>query len=309
MRTRILPAVLVVSVALLGVVVWRAVHPVSESAPVADVARVESGQASRPERPRRPQPYASRPAPALLTAEQQARRAELAEVVGRPAPLTREQVETAFAVLQEIAPTDAEQGGHVAKNAVMNALNRQAGQATNALRLYAVIYRDPAQDVVIRDYALQHVYELYAQLEAGPLRQEAVELLHAAAAQSDSSIAGTAILALARLAATDPTVPQSAVSAAAFALAENRAANASARISALQVIGQFDAPQAVPLLVQTVKDESSIPLQLSAIGALGQVGGKNEVSLLRTIAEGENARLKPAAAGALRKIEQRLGTL
>jgi hypothetical protein len=212
-------------------------------------------------------------------------------------------------LLREIHPLDDGQAGHVRKNELMNALNRQVPLPPETVNVYAAIYRDPMQNEVIRDYAIQHVYEAYARLGDAQSKGAALTLLQEAASQSDSSIAGTAILALARLAQTDATVPNAEIAATAFALARNPAANTSARISALQVIGQFDAAQAVPVLVAAVNQGGSIPLQLSALGALGQVGGKEQVPLLRAIAQGDNARLKPAASGALRRMEQRLGAL
>ena len=234
---------------------------------------------------------------------------ELQQAIAARAELNEVQLKTLHALLRAVSPEDAGQNGHVRKNALMNALNRQAKLPPDTLDLYATLYRDAAQNEVIRDYAIQHVYEAYDKLGDASQKAEAVRLLQEAAAQPGSSIAGTAILALARLAASDTNVPKADVAATAMDLARNPAANASARISALQVIGKLDEAQAVPVLVETVRAEQSIPVQLSAIGALGLVGGKDEMAMLRAVAGGDNARLKPAALAALKRIQERTGEL
>lgn len=218
------------------------------------------------------------------------------------------QVQTAFKLLREVDPRDDSPLGHVRKNELMNALNRQSTLPGVIVDLYATIYRDPAQNEVIRDYAIQHVYEAYPKLTAAKLKGDAISLLREAADESASSTAGTAILALARLAQSNASLAKDEIVTTAFDLASNPSANPSARISALQVIGQLDAQAAVPLLVQTVQNGESVPMQLSAIGALGLVGGRTEIELLNGIAGGGNTRLKPAALTALERIRERTGT-
>jgi HEAT repeat protein len=223
--------------------------------------------------------------------------------------LNPEQVGTLFQLLREVHPVDGDQNAHVRKNGLMNALNRQGTLPPEALDLYRGIYRDPAQDDVIRDYAIQHVYEAYDKLADAGQRSAAAQLLHEAAQATNSSTAGTAILALARLVERDARVSRQEVAVVAFGLARDPNSNPSARISALQVVGRLDAAAAVPLLVQTVKNEPSVTLQLSAIGALGQCGGRAELALLRSIADGDKERLKPAALKAIQRIQERAGSI
>ena len=79
--------------------------------------------------------------------------------------------------------------------------------------------------------------------------------------------------------------------------------------TALQVCARLGVKEALPLLVQTAEQGGSASLRISAIGALGLLGGKPEMALLEKIAAGENARLAPVATAALRRIRERSGQL
>src|SRR6202040_709205 len=72
------------------------------------------------------------------------------------------------------------------------------------------IYEDQVQDVVMRDYALQHFLPVYDRANT----HEKVDLQNAlwqATGETDGSIAGTSLLALLELTRTDPTVNQGQV--------------------------------------------------------------------------------------------------
>lgn len=306
MKNKVVIGVLVTAIALLAVILWprlnqdAAVGHSSKASGGTNGAKVPAHNSSEGAGTAAASPALAEPAAVAPEALK-----SLEAALAAREELNPTQVGTVFQLLREVHPLDGDQNGQVRKNGLMNALNRQSTLPPDALALYAGIYRDPAQDEVIRDYAIQHVYEAYDKLADAGQRAAAVELLREAARVSESSTAGTAILALARLAEQDAGISRTDVAVIAFDLARNPAANPSARISALQIVGRLDAPAAVPLLVQTVRDESAVTVRLSAIGALGQCGGRGEVAVLRSIAEGDNERLKPAALKAIQRIQER----
>ena len=79
------------------------------------------------------------------------------------------------------------------------------------------------------------------------------------------------------------------------------------RLNGTNLAGATNAT--LPLLVQTAEQGESASLRISAIGALGLLGGKPEMALLEKIIAGDNPRLAPVATAALRRLRERSGQL
>jgi HEAT repeat protein len=64
--------------------------------------------------------------------------------------------------------------------------------------------------------------------------------------------------------------------------------------------------QALPVIEAAAQSSETISLQISAIGALGVMGGANDISLLQNLLQGNEERLKLPARTAINQIQQRL---
>ena len=232
--------------------------------------------------------------------------------------LKHEELNALYAFLQERHLEDDGQSGHAYKNELMEALISQTVPATDLCEFLGKLYHDQDQNVVIRDYALQHVAALYERLQE-PLpwpiaelqtqRKTLQGLLWEATTETDSSIAGTALLALNRLSESDNSLDRQRIGQTALTLAQDTNAGELARVTALQVCARQEVKEALPLLVQTIEKEADTSLRISAIGALGLLGGQAEIEFLQQIGEGDDSRLKPAVTLALRRVQQRISRL
>jgi hypothetical protein len=210
---------------------------------------------------------------------------------------------------------DEDQSGQVLKNDLMDSLVAQRSPALNLADIFIEIYADTNQNNVIRDYAIQHLSMLGERIpdapgwDASQVRYKTELILEAlwTAAGTHSSIAGTALMGLARLSETSPSVDRSRLSTTSLQIAADNGANEAARISAIQVCAKLHIVKALPTLVQSTRGDRSVLVRVSAIGALGMIGGRDEADLLKSIAGGTDVRVKPVAETALRRIQQRTG--
>ena len=96
--------------------------------------------------------------------------------------------------------------------------------------------------------------------------------LEDAALEVDSSIGGTAMLALARLSEIDPHVDRRRLSSRSASLVANPSARLSTRIAAAQLCGLLRVRSALPALLSLSADSSvPTPLRLAAAHAAGLV--------------------------------------
>ncbi len=210
---------------------------------------------------------------------------------------------------QTVTNLDAER---VLKNDTLNALQRQNPPARELGRLLIDVYRDKEQDVVLRDYAVQHLFTWYEQVAAQEFTPPLIDaaqiqqILTKALDETSSSIAGTALLAFDRLAQSHPEFDRERVGAAALNLLRNPASSELAQISAIQVCAELKLKEAVPAAMELAQTAASIPLRISAIGAIGNAGENQQLDLLAKLAASDNAAVKLAANSALNQLQARL---
>jgi hypothetical protein len=212
-----------------------------------------------------------------------------------------------FLLLKDRA--DADQLGQVFKNKLMDLLCALNPPPADLEKLLVRVYRDRDQDPVIRDYAVQHLAAYYEQMEVAGLddvqaQQMIQDALWEALAETDSSIAGTALLALERLSRERAQFDRKKVAASALKLAADGGAGELTRISAFQMCGQMAVSDAGGVLLDAVQNAQTMPLRISAIGALGTLGDVRALPLLTGILNGEEERLKPPAQRALMEIQR-----
>jgi hypothetical protein len=193
------------------------------------------------------------------------------------------------------------------KNDVMSLLAAQQQPSPKLAETLLRVYRDPNQDVVLRDYAVQHLGE-WLRREPEALRRAEIETtLWDAVNGREGAIGGTALIALSRLAESGRMEPASRerLAGAALGLAQEGEVSAAVRATALQICARQTLSAALPLARQLAATEGDLSLRLSAVAALGRLGGTNDLDLLAQMAAGPEPRLQPAATAALKQLKFR----
>jgi len=192
---------------------------------------------------------------------------------------------------------------HWLKNEIMTVLRNQETGSLEVTDALISNYRNRKQDVVIRDYSLQHLSLLY---ENASQKDEIRQVLWEAVAESSSSLAGTALLSLHRLAETHEEFDSKAVSKKALSFAADQHCEIATCLTAIQVCARMGETRALPAARRLAETEGSVPLRISAIAAVGDLGGPESIPLLEKLASGDDARLRPAAESALKRLQRRL---
>jgi len=220
-----------------------------------------------------------------------------------------------YAFLGKKSGQDSDQMEQVVKNRLMDVLCALDPPPPGLLDLLTQIYHAPDQNGVLRDYAVQHVVAFYQQLEiATTLAPQdksdglsaARKVLWDALSETDSSIAGTALLGLTRLSRENPGAFDSRqIGVVAEQMAGSGTSGELTRITAIQVCAQLNVQDALPGVLQAAQNGETISVKISAMGALGQLGGPEQVPFLNRVLAGTEDRLKPAAQHALEQITTR----
>ena len=152
------------------------------------------------------------------------------------------------------------------KNALMDVLSSRRQPPAELARILIAVSGDPEQDVVVRDYALQHMVSIYSSAVSDRGRMQ--EALFRALDEKRSSLPGTALLALNRLVRDYPDVDGDRLEARALALAGDEDCGVMGRATAFQVCAALDATEMVPLAQAVVAAPGSPFLRRSARTAL-----------------------------------------
>jgi len=132
------------------------------------------------------------------------REAALHGLAGKLTDLDREAL---YTFLKEHVPGDDGQLGQVLKNALLDKLCQMEPPPAGLLDLLTQIFQDAGQNIVLRDYAVQHLAAFYRQMASAPgvdsqtssdELSQARQVLWAAVNETDSSISGSAMLGLVR---------------------------------------------------------------------------------------------------------------
>ena len=211
-----------------------------------------------------------------------------------------------YTFLQEHDADDETMRGEAFKNELMDELTRLDSPGLAAV--LTGVYQDESQNFVLRDYALQHLIEqLQLKLAKGQLADGDVErvrkLLWRAVKEKEHSIGGTALLGLSRLSDTVLKSDRAAVSALAAQYATDNASGELTRLTAVQVCARMESPEAQAAILTMARSGETIPLQISAIGALGSYPTPEVRAYLAQTVAGGNPVLQAAAKQAAHRIK------
>lgn len=170
----------------------------------------------------------------------------------------------------------------VEKNQVMDALLNRPDIPSDYGRTMVALYRDRAQDVYTRDFAVQHI-GLYAEAlnRRGiydPTSHESAELrraLWAAAGETSTIVAAAAFRALADLAAFDPRIDGVKLENRLAVCIGDANASEAARVMALQICGERRTIS-LRQTVRSILDDADSPaiLRKAAEYAMRRLDGK-----------------------------------
>ena len=221
--------------------------------------------------------------------------------------LNQKELDAIYEFLQDNEIPEGISRAHVRalKNDILTVLRHQTAPPADLVPLMFRLHKDSDQDIVVRDYALQHLSAAY---EKAPEEQkkQIQKALWAALEENQSSIAGTSLLALDRLSRTNADFEMQKFNQAALKLANDPTSGELARITALQVCARNQLKEVLPLAFELAQNGPSAPLRISAIAALGELGEARHKRLLQQLAQDQNQRLRPAAQSALARLSKRI---
>jgi hypothetical protein len=201
------------------------------------------------------------------------------------------------------------------KNMVLNLLARQEALPERWDRLLQRIIEDEDQNTVIRAYALQHLFTWYEDmLQAGHTDVIGGEELKAVADlfwrltdHEEGSIASTALLGLCHLAACDPALDVTRVGRKAGVLLHAPGVDPLMEISAFQVAGLLKQRDVLERALDVARTGTGIASRVSAIGAVGALGGEGEAAAIEVLLEDPNPSIRTAARTALARLNSKDG--
>ena len=201
-------------------------------------------------------------------------------------------------------------------NDMFTVLRAQTARRREIVGFLGKVSRFEKTDVEIRDYALQHLVDLYPSVRDDKTKGEILDRLGGAAA-GDESLASTALLGWHRLmtgTAPEANVPDRARRMAAIRnqtlktlAADGSRQTQATRATAIQVAVSLGLGEALPGIRRTAADPSApVALRLASVNGIGRLQGEAGKPLLDALAaDTANHRLvRNAAAGALRQIEK-----
>lgn len=191
------------------------------------------------------------------------------------------------------------------KNDALNLLRNQATLPEGLADLLMEMFACKAQSSEVRDYALQHLGALQKDDLEASHRQDVRDLFVAAAKDIREPFAGTALYSLAAIGQMSKA--QEAELRRLTVAACGAAANPLARMSALQLAGGRGYGEVLPV-VRELLDGSrrDAVTDMVAVGTLGLLGGREDLSRLERLKTCGGQRLRPAVEVAIRRIEERL---
>jgi hypothetical protein len=189
---------------------------------------------------------------------------------------------------------------HSLKNEVMDKLRGATDMRATFSDLLIRIFHDGGQDIVIRDYAVQHLASWYP---AAPDPQQVENTLWEAVQETGSSIAGTALLGLYHLSESDSRFDRLRIGKAALQMALSEDCGDLSRITAVQVCGRMGITDVRPTAMALARAGRELPLRLASVATLGDLG--DERALTDLMGKESSPLLKAACESALKKIRKR----
>ena len=193
------------------------------------------------------------------------------------------------------------------KNELVFVLMRQKRKPAELSGHLVKMYRDKSFDTTWRDYCVQFFGKWYPDAPKNSGRREMAEALwDALKNERGNSISGAASSQLCFLSGRFQEFDKKAVSEASYdALCDPKCANIS-RVALLQTCAVLGNEKALPVARKLASGSREPLLKASAIAAIGMLGSKDDLELLRQFERAKDIRLRAPAKAAVEKIEARI---
>ncbi len=189
------------------------------------------------------------------------------------------------------------------KNDTAAALLRQEPPVPGLTEALVEMCRDKDNDIVWRTYCVQYIGSCYEREGAQSLVTNA---LWEATAEKQTPVAGTALIMLEYLSANHKEVNRSR----ALELSENLAMDPQScpanRLTALSLCGRMGSTNVLEETRRMAAGEQDAVLRMVAIATVGYLGDETDVKALEDYAQEKDSRIKKSAAGAIKRIRERL---
>ncbi len=190
------------------------------------------------------------------------------------------------------------------KNDVLNLLRRQEKPVPGLAELLIETSRSGEHPAEVVDYCIQHLGDL--QNEAADDRQRAA--IHAAlveaARKREIDYSGTALYAIMRPERLAPS-QEAELKRLTLDLCKPDA-NQNARVAAIQVAGQKQYREVLPMLRDALANrQSDAIVEIVSIGTLGLLGDEADVPLLESVLQRNKRRYAVAVKAAIKRIRDR----
>jgi hypothetical protein len=171
------------------------------------------------------------------------------------------------------------------KNEAWNRLRNLEASVPHMEALLLAVLNDARQPEGYRNYAVQHLGALLLDGHGGTA---GVQRLQEALVETDSSIAGTALIALAHISRETRGTPRTSVEAATEAMVRSTRVAEPSHIAALQIAAEWRLGTCRSAAMQIARDRSrSVCLRMAAIRVLGLCEDARGVVALKTFLDGD----------------------
>lgn len=193
------------------------------------------------------------------------------------------------------------------KNQVTNTLVEQNLYPQDMGSHLIAMYYDELLDDVWRDYCIQFLGQCYSRIPEKKERESVALLFSDALKEKKKSFAGTALIAMKNLADNpDFYFSKAEISEFAYNLTADEGTADLVKITSFQVCAVLRNRKALKLARElTERKKSYIPLKVSAIAALGILGDRSDIPVLKKCEKSSDTRLRTASKSAIRKIDDR----
>lgn len=199
------------------------------------------------------------------------------------------------------------------RNDTLDALLRQNQLPADLGEQMLKMFNDPGQNAIWRDYCLQH-FQPYCEIrwkapETVTKDPEWAQITNAywqATEETDSTIAGTALIGMRTVAGKYPALSKEQVAQRALALAMDDACGEPSRITALRICGQMGQQAVVPQARVLAQTGQTLLLRCAAMATLGDLGEQADMELLQSFSAAPDQRVRGIAASALKRLRGRL---
>ena len=192
------------------------------------------------------------------------------------------------------------------KNDTAAALLRQEPPVPGLTEALVEMYRDKDNDIVWRSYCVQYIGSCYEREGAQSLVTNA---LWEATAEKQTPVAGTALLMLEYLSAHHEEVNRSRALELSENLAMDQQSCPANRITALSLCGRMGSTNVLAETRRMAADEQDAVLRMVAIATVGYLGDETDVKALEDYAQEKDSRIKKSAAGAIKRLHERLAAI